>query len=551
MSKSKKIFEFCLFIFLIFLILNIGCKEKSEAIQEKLPTAGGTFRYVQESPGNLDPAYLDDTYESSLVNQIFDGLLEFDVNLNVVPGLAQSWKVSQDGLTYTIFLKPNVRFHDGEEVTSEDVLFSLSRLLSPILKESSLAEDYLLNIEGAIEFKRGKIKELSGLRIIDRYTVEIKLEKQYAPFLTALAMDNLKIVPKRYFEKVGEEYFGKKPIGSGPFKFSSWIPNEEIVLIAYKNYFKGQPYLDSLIFFINPKFVPLSINSKMFNNGEVDIVPISIDSLSIYQNKGYQIQKVHELNLSFIGFNLGKGLLKNNYLRKAICSAINLDTLVANDPLLVKAKGIFPPGLPGYSPDVQGFTYDVDLAKEFIKKAGFKTKDKKLKLEYWTSLVSNGLTSEEKKIKSSLAQVGIELEVKHILSWLEYNEKINNKELQMFSMNWLADIPDPDSFLWSLFHTGGSNNFFTYSNDKVDELLEKGRREQDMIKRIEIYRQIEKIILDDAPFLPLYFNSYIYAIQPYIRNLEISRFGFTTVTLEKVWIDKTTGTDSKNLRNVN
>jgi len=209
-------------------------------VGEEIPSIGGIYRKPLEfNPKTLDPALSIDQYAVTVIQQIFDGLVQFDKNLNIIPAIARSWKVSSDGLTYTFYLREGVRFHNGREVTAEDFVYSFTRILDPETKSSS--SDFFVHVLGAKEYLDKKAKDVKGLISLDKYTLKILLSKPYSPFLSILAMKGSKVVPKEVIEKLGID-FGRSPVGTGPFKFVSMKEGDEIVLEANPHYFEGRPF---------------------------------------------------------------------------------------------------------------------------------------------------------------------------------------------------------------------------------------------------------------------------------------------------------------------
>src|SRR5207247_1765359 len=200
---------------------------------------GGIYRRpLGHDPQTLDPARISDIYSFSVSQQIFDGLVQFDHTLMVAPALAEFWKASRDGLTWTFTLRKGVRFHNGREVTAEDVVYSLTRLVDP--KTRSGAADLFGTIKGAHEFREGRARTVVGLVAQDRYTVQVTLDEAVGPFVAVLAVGHAKIVPKDAVEQLGEA-FGTQPVGTGPFRFERWERGKEIVLAANPEYFGGPP----------------------------------------------------------------------------------------------------------------------------------------------------------------------------------------------------------------------------------------------------------------------------------------------------------------------
>jgi len=234
---------------------------------------GGDYRVpLASEPISLDPAFITDIYSVNVAMNLFDGLVEFDKDLNVVPAIAKVWKISRDHLTYTFFLRRGVMFHNGREVTAKDFVFSFSRILSPDTR--SPVASFFLNIKGAKAYKEGRAHTVTGLSVPDPYTLEIELEQPFAPFLSILAMANAKVVP---LEAMGAS-FSKHPVGTGPFCFKSWEPGQEIVLTANEKYYGERPFLDSLRFRIYPNIEW----EKIFEDFEKGLLDQSIIPSSEY-----------------------------------------------------------------------------------------------------------------------------------------------------------------------------------------------------------------------------------------------------------------------------
>ena len=526
--------------FVILLTVVQGCTEKEQegrAFLGEGPARGGTFRVAQLTPETLDPMFIDDVYESFVVNQIFEGLLTFDVNLMPVPAIARDWTLSPDRLTYTFTLRRGVTFHNGREVTAEDVVYSFTRIFDPGLQVPSIARQYLDVIKGTHEYALGKTNEITGLKALETHTLEITLSTPSVHLLTVLAMDNTKVVPKEEVEKKGIEWFDEHPVGTGPFKFASWQKNERIILVAYEGYFGKRPYLDSLIV-----HVPFEYDEnewgKAFLEGRIETVAVPVGQLETFTGrKMYTIVKRPELSCECIGFNVHLPPLTDVRVRQAISHALDRKRLVELDPeSFVLSSGILPPGMPGYSPAEKVPPYDPEKAKELLREAGVPEGRRLGRLEYW-GVGTYGASPYENDtiVKEDLAEVGIDVEVKYE-SWLEFDGRVCDGRAQMFSMSFIADIPDPASFLFSLFHSTSSANFFHYHSAAIDSALERAKEEQNYFERLRICRDAEKRILEDAPLVPLDHVVNIVAFQPYVRGIELSPYGIADMAMEKIWI---------------
>ena len=208
---------------------------------------GGKYSVpLSSEPESLDPAFITDIYSVTVANNLYDGLVEFDKDLNIVPALAKIWKISRDRRTYSFQLRRGVAFHNAREVTADDFVYSLTRILHP--ETDSPVAPLFMNVRGAKEFHEGRAPSVSGLKAQNRYILKIELNHPFAPFLSILAMTNAKVVPKEVFKFEISRY----AVGTGPFKYTSWQPGKEIILAANTDYYGGRPYLDTLNFRIYP-----------------------------------------------------------------------------------------------------------------------------------------------------------------------------------------------------------------------------------------------------------------------------------------------------------
>jgi oligopeptide transport system substrate-binding protein len=223
--------------------LVVGCKDKEQPaeVQDKHPTSmpryGGIYRKRLElEPLTLDPALLTDIYAASVAQQIFDGLVQFDANLNVIPCIAKSWKASYDGLVWTFELRQGVKFHHGREVSADDFVYTFTRLLHP--RTASPRAWLFERVQGAKEFLAGTAERVEGLQALDVYTLQITLSHPYAPFISILGMVQAQVVPREEVERL-EAAFGRQPVGTGPFRFVNWVAGEQITLEVNEEYFEG------------------------------------------------------------------------------------------------------------------------------------------------------------------------------------------------------------------------------------------------------------------------------------------------------------------------
>jgi oligopeptide transport system substrate-binding protein len=500
------------------------------------PRYGGTYRRpLANNPTTLDPATINDAYAPTVSQQIFDGLVQYDGALSISPALAETWKSSRDGLSWTFSLRKEVKFHTGREVTAEDVVYSFTRILDP--KVNSKAAEAFLNIRGAREFREGRARSVSGLRATDRYTVQVELTEASAPFVSNLASGYVKIVPREVIEELGAG-FGRNPVGTGPFKFVSW-KNEEIVLEAHRDYYAGRPFLDRLQYKVFPGRMDAIFASFVRGELEDTFIP-SAELERVQDNQRYQFVRRSILRVRFLGLNTAQAPLTNRLVRQAIAYSINREELVraVHKNRYRAASGFVPPGTFGYDPDYRPYPFDPGRAKSLLAKAGFPGGKDLPALQIWSSVKSADIEREHEAIKHYLADVGIRVEFHYNSDWPSFNGQVREGKLPMFRYGWVADVPDPDNFLNRVFHSRSPDNITQYRNSEVDRLLDRARGEQDPMARVALYRKAERLILEDSPVFPLNYDSYERLFQPYVQSIEVSALGDPYIPMRKIWLSK-------------
>ncbi|UCG38642.1 MAG: ABC transporter substrate-binding protein [bacterium] len=494
---------------------------------------GGTFRFpLFYVPSSLDPVKeeLVDTYH--IVQQVYDGLVAFDRNLRVVPGLAENWTVSRDGMQYVFTLRKGVRFHDGREVTARDVVASLSRLFDKENRTSS--KEFLYRIKGAREFREGKAKGISGIRALSDTRVAVELVEPYAPFLSALAMPITKIVPEGMILDP-ERPLDSHPVGTGPFRFHSWKEGT-VLLTANRDYFGGAPRLDEIRFV----FYPGEERERAFPDflkGDLSGCPLPGNAdLSRLRTEGYQVLVRPRISLLFYGLNLRKPPLDDPDLRKAVLLAIDRETL-SREVMASKyppAMQIIPQGTPGYSPENALAVLDARRAAEHLANSRYPGGKGLRELTLASASHSDLAKKELEMVRQDLARLGIPVKPVFVESWEEFRKGIAEGRYDMYRYAIYADIPDPDDLLPGIVETGGSHNFTGYGNPEVDDLIKRARGETDAIKRTSLYRAAERKVLDDAPLVPVIFLSTQVAFQKNVRNIELPATGTPYLPLMRV-----------------
>jgi oligopeptide transport system substrate-binding protein len=526
-------------------VLAVGCTDKKRPDNSESDTIKATNKYggvyrrpLWDEPPTLDPPLITSTYAASVVQQLFDGLVQFDADLNVIPAIAKSWSAAYDGTTWTFHLRQGVKFHNGREVAADDFVYSFTRILDPKLQSP---HTWLFErVRGAKEFRSGKAQRVEGLRALDNYTLQITLSQPYAPFITMLGMAQAKVVPREEIERLGAQ-FGHQPIGTGPFRFVNWVAGDKIVLQANEEYFEGRPFLDRLDYEIFPAY-NLKESLAAFEKGHLDDTKIlASERQRLISDPRYRFFRKPLLATLFLWIDTRQAPLNNPKVRQAINYAINREAMnrTIRKNRFVQARGILPPGMPGYNPELQGYEYDPQRARQLLSEAGYPEGKGLPSLELWSSVTSSEAQAEHEAIQRDLQQVGLSVTLHTTKGWKQYTELLGKRPRAMYRYAWYADFPDPDNFLFVLFHSQSANNFANYSNPEVDRLLDQAQREVDYLERMQLYRQAESLIMADAPTVNLLYYTFEHLFQPYVRGIELNALGDRHIPMKKIWLDKT------------
>ncbi len=504
---------------------------------------GGTYRRpLENAPGTLDPARINDIFARTIAQQIYDGLLQYDESLGIRPAIAQSWKSSRDGKTWTFPLRERVKFHHGREVTAQDFVYSFTRLLDPKLK--SAAAQFFLRIEGAKEFAEGRVKTVKGLQALDRYTLRITLTEASSPFISLLAIGYAKVIPQEVLERLGDA-FDLQPVGTGPFKAVKVDRNKEVILEANLEYFGGRPYLDRIEY----KIFPGEAKEEMFlqfEKGELEDSPVLTKILpSVIKNDRYQFVRRPIMGIRFLGFNTTWKPLSDPKVRQAINYAVDRDWIAREiyQERYNPAGGILPPGTYSYDPKLHAYPYDPEKARRLLAEAGYPDGKGLPAITIWSAAKSEDAVAELEAIARLLTAVGIRVEVQYNTNWPGYKRDVYDGKLPVFRYSWYGMTPDPENFLYRLFHSQSVDNFTHLHNPAIDGLLLRAAAEPDPIRRVNLFREAERQILAEAPILLLGYYSYERVFQSYVKGIKVSAFGDPYIPMKDIWLDKTAMAD--------
>lgn len=491
-----------------------------------------TFVFQLETPwGSLDPAVQYDSYSWAIVSKIFSGLVKLDPETSEIREDLASYEILTPARDYRFHIRPGVRFHNGREVEAEDFRFAFERLLSP-----ELAARYawiLRPLDGAEEFISGNSKSITGIKIEDRYALTLELTRPYAPFLHHLAMPNAAVVPR---ESVGSDHriADEQLSGTGPFEVES-IDLEEgkVLLRAFGDYYFGKPAIERLEFRV---MTDPNIALEKYWLNEVDLLTtIPSAFLGPFKNElGSDLHEWPGLSLTYLVVNRDRD--RGDTLRRAVAQAIQPSSVCADLPpgSCYPATGILPPGIGGYDPENLGFLFDPELARSLLADAGYPAGLGGLTLMAVDNPRNRTIAH---NIAAQLAKVGIEVEYQPTENLRDFLEAISSEAgPDLFVLGWTADYPDAFSFLFPLLHSSESENYYhaRYSNSEFDELLARALEEIDSDKRASYYRKAEKLALQSAPLVPLFYRTNAVAVRRGWTKPARSPLGWHAIPLEKI-----------------
>ncbi len=511
MSRVSKILAIVLAIALLGSALA-GCGGKgTEQAKEK------TFVFAQGSdPRGLDPAYVDDGESAKVIVNVFENLVQYkEGSTEIEPGLATEWSCSPDGKEWTFKLRQGVKFHDGTPFNAEAVKFSVERQLPP-------------NRTDDMPYASFTFGPVQKVEVVDEYTVKFILNAPYAPFLANLAMSlAAPIVSPAAVQKYGADFI-KNPVGTGPFKFVKWEPGQQIVLERNEEYWGQKPAIDKLVF----KFTKEnSVRASELITGAIDAMDgVDPNDVKKLEEAGMKVIKDPGMNINYFAFFTHKKPFDNVKLRQAVSMAINRDNLsqYLYQGYATTANGPLPSFMPGYDPNLKPLPYDPEKAKQLLAEAGYPNGLKITIMAYTNPRPYNPVADKlAAAIQADLLKIGIQSEIK-TWPWKEYKDALfKAEEGDCFLYGWIGDNGDPDNFL-SLFDSNeieSSLNSAKYKNPKVDELLKQGREEMDPAKRAQIYSELQKIVLEEAPWVYLTHATSMAAYRPDVKGFKLHPTG--------------------------
>jgi oligopeptide transport system substrate-binding protein len=486
--------------------------------------SGGVFRRLWADPPTLDPHLTSDTTSAGLVVEIFSGLVALNTDLQLVPDVAESWEINEDGTVYTFHIRDDAKFHDGKRVTADDFKWSMQRAAHPDTA-SPVADTYLNDIVGVEAVLEGETEDISGITVIDDSTLQIEIDAPKAYFLAKLTYPTAYVLDSENVVSGGRTWTDT-PNGTGPFRLKEYRIGERIILERNEHYYRERANVDSIAMNLAG-----GQSMAMYENDEIDITGVGLFDLDRVLDPS---EPLHEelvvappdFSISYVGFNASMPPFDDPKFRQALNHAVDKH-LISNEVLsgLVEpAYGILPPGFPGYNPDLTGLEYNPDLARQLLEESEYA--DPATRPRIVVTVPGTGGTiglDLEVVIEMWKQELGVEVEIQQV-EWATYLQDLNQHKFQAYAgLGWEADYPDPQDFLDILFHTESSLNHGMYSNPEADAILEEARTETDVERRVELYQQAEDLIVQDGAWLPLWYSGERYVlIKDYVQDYRVT-----------------------------
>jgi peptide/nickel transport system substrate-binding protein len=491
------------------------------------PRSGGTFVFSAGSNiHTLDPHFAYDTLSTAACRLLYDGLLDYDYDGEMIPSLAAALpEISKDGRVFRFELRDGIKFHNGREITAHDVSWSMHRLLSE--RVGSPGYPFFKSIVGAPAYHTGQADEVAGIVVVDQKTIEFRLDEADQTFLNALAMPFAYPIAREHVEPLekeeGIDAVGRHPVGAGPFAFVRWERGVQVELERFDQYWAPAARPDRMVFLEN---ISGDVASARFRNGDLDILyrPNKVNRLFFRDSKAWAPYRAEVPSASVFALGLNTELppFDNVHVRRAVAFALDRRKLEKLNPGEVIAAGqVLPPMLAPYDPDLPSLQrFDLERAKEEMRLAGLPNG--------WSEPVTVWVRGEgdvrlAELFQQELKAIGIEIELKLVTFATYLRETGRPRVAQAAFTGWHQDFPDPSNFMDILFHSRSihpqnSENRSFYRNSELDAILDRARAETDREERLALYAKANEILAREAPWAFLFYPVDMFVWQPYVKG---------------------------------
>lgn len=500
-------------------------------LTKEVPANQTRIRVVNNGkPKQLDPNLSNDHSSITIIANTHLGLVRFGEDTEIIPAAARSWHLEEDGVTWSFLLKKGILFHNGAELKAHDFKYTIERILHP---RTQSPNTWLFNmIDGAKEFMRGEMGHIRGIQILDDYRLTITLESPYNPFILNLAQTAASIIPRGSDLQAGDRPY---QIGAGPYKIKE-ITDTGCILEAFDAYYEGRAFVDEV-----EVLFQLENSGPAMERGEVDLMPLGkasyqhLRNLTQFKNL---IRIENGYGTYYIGFNLQSKnpLVQSVKARQALNYCLNKEEIIQEivGGLASVSKGPLPPTIL-HDPGLQGYPYNLAKAKALLEEAGFKGAQKGQLVLHSTQRRANANQVTMADVLARQFQtVGIDLKVDEVASE-QYLKPETFKNCDIFIYGWIGDSGDPDNFLQPLFNINNSTNFCRYNNPELEQMMNEAVNIKNPAKRRELYCKIQKVIVEDAPWIFMYHitNNYVYS--PRTKGARMHPIGF--YRFNDIWVE--------------
>jgi len=520
-------------ILLLMIILIQGCEAQDEQVlsssgfSDVLEPAYGdaiVFGSIGDA-SNLIPFLASDSASHQIGNLVYNGIVKYDKDLNIVGDLADSWVISEDGLSITFHLRKNLRFHDGAPCTVDDVLFTFHTILDPKVP-SAYKEDYL------------RVKEVQK---IDKTTFKAIYNEVYAPALSSWGA--LSVLPCHLLKGVDvtQSPLTRSPVGTGPYRFKEWKTQQKITLVSFQEYFEGRPYIDQYVFRIIPDQATMYLELKAGGVDFMLLTPLqharATDSSFFKHN--FKKYRYFSMGYTYLGYNLKRSMFQDKRVRQALSYVIDKQEII--DGVLFGlgrvSTGPYKPDTFWYNPNVRRYSYNPDKAKKLLDEAGWKDTDgdgildKNGRPFAFTILTNQGNEMRKKTgeiIQRHLSKIGIRVSLR-IIEWAAFlSQFIDKRDFDATLLGWNI-VPDPNLLnVWHSSKTGeGGLNFVSFQNEEADQMLEMGVRTFDQRERKKYYDRFQEILAEEQPYTFLFAPDELPIIHARFHNVQPAPAGIT------------------------
>lgn len=513
--------------------------DRSGASEATERTRGGTLVIARAADTQLlDPAEAFEGESSKVLHQVFEGLVTFAPgSTEIQPGLAESWESSPDGRIWTFRLRRGVSFHDGTPFDADAVVFSIERQMDP---EHPFHNGEFNTWHSTFE------RHVASVEATDSHTVRVTLSEAFAPILSGFAVQSMSIVSPTAMRNHGKAWFDSNGVGTGPFRVASWQKGDRIELVVNDAYWGERPYLDGVTFRVVPD---TARRAELLANGEVHVAE-DLDAPNL--NRVKELPEIETprkpgLATAYMAMNTTREPFDDVRVRLAVAHALNLPPKVRATfgDLGVPAKNYLPPVLWGYNETVPPYRYDPDRSSSLLAEAGvpdgfsFTLDVMENPRPYLPDPLEFARTIQER-----LGAVGIDVELR-INSWTEHIERLIRSpeaDYDACILGWIADMPDPNDFLFVQFHSSNADlsrphrNMSLFRNDELDDLVERAQASTDRQVRTDLYRKAQMLIHREAPLLPIAHTFMVLPHRNEVKGIEVP-VAIGNYGLEKVWLE--------------